>query len=82
MAFLEADYLTDIIGRVEEHELKGFIVYVPKLKRNVILSVDLHNALDDQGIESSQSIDVLKRTALEIFEELRQEGKFKEEHGL
>ncbi|HEN4337174.1 TPA: hypothetical protein U5Y85_001153 [Streptococcus agalactiae] len=69
MAYVEADYLSDVLGSVTEFETLGWIVYVPKLGKKVILSVDLYNALDEQEMLSYKSEKVIEKEALRVLQE-------------
>ncbi|MCK1226159.1 hypothetical protein [Streptococcus uberis] len=73
MAYVEADYLVDVLGSVTEFETLGWIVYIPKLGRNVILSADLYNALDEQEITSDKSNRFFKELAFECFRQYEEE---------
>ena len=68
MAYVEADYLVDVLGSVTEFETLGWIVYVPKLRKNIILSSEMYNALDEQELLSDKSKDALKQEALSILD--------------
>lgn len=68
MAYVEADYLVDVLGSVTEFETLGWIVYVPKLRKNIILSSEMYNALDEQELLSDKSRDALKQEALSILD--------------
>lgn len=79
MAYVEADYLSDVLGSVTEFETLGWIVYVPKLGRNVILSADLYNALDEQEMDSDKSKRVIGKEALMILNDFSKEWKAERE---
>ncbi|MEY8700906.1 hypothetical protein AALH12_06895 [Streptococcus ferus] len=84
MAYVEADYLSDVLGGVTEFETLGWIVYVPKLKRNIILSADLYNALDEQELASDGSKKIIEQECLKTLDNFTQEWKAEreEEKGL
>ena len=75
MAYVEADYLVDVLGSVTEFETLGWIVYVPKLRKNIILSSEMYNALDEQELLSDKSKDALKEEALSILDGFAQHWK-------
>lgn len=72
MAYVEADYLVDVLGSVTEFETLGWIVYIPKLGRNIILSPEMYNALDEQEMLSDKSKDTLNQEALSILDKFAQ----------
>lgn len=75
MAYVEADYLVDVLGSVTEFETLGLIVYIPKLERNIILSPEMYNALDEQEMLSDKSKDTLNQEALSILAKFAQHWK-------
>lgn len=79
MAYVEADYLVDVLGSVTEFETLGWIVYIPKLGRNVILSVDLYNALDEQELDSCENKKAIEQECLKIVDNFAKEWKAEQE---
>lgn len=77
MAYVKADYLVDILGSVTDFETRGFIVYIPKLGRDVILSADLYEALDRQELESYNGQKAIEKEALNILEDFIDKWKNK-----
>ena len=84
MAVVEADYLVDVLGSVTEFETLGWIVYIPRLKRNIILSPELYNALDEQELLSEKSKQAIKQEGLSILEDFAKQWKIErdKENGL
>lgn len=79
MAYVEADYLSDVLGSVTEFETLGWIVYVPKLGRKVILSADLYDALDEQEMDSGKSKKAIEQECLKILDNFAKEWKAEQE---
>lgn len=84
MAYINADYLCDVIGDVTELEVVSYVMYSERLKQNIIISSDLYNALDSQKVDSASSKRDLKNftynTALQVYQEqMEKEGR---ENGL
>lgn len=69
MAYVKADYLSEIIGDVTELEVVDYIVYSPKLDKTIILSQEIYNALNKQSLEACESEKVVSQEALRVLEE-------------
>lgn len=46
--FIKASRLTDVVGRIDELKVLSYVVYFSVLGRNIIVSQDLWNALEQQ----------------------------------
>lgn len=51
----EPQTLTDIIGKLTELEMVGYIMYSPKLKKRILLTNEMYNELDKEELELHQS---------------------------
>lgn len=84
MAYVNANYLCDVVGSVSDLEVRDYVVYSPKLGQVIILSAELYNALETQEMKSVSSVrqleNVAYKAALQIYkEQMEKEGR---ENGL
>lgn len=84
MAYINADYLCDVIGSFSDLEVRDYVIYSPNLDRLIILNAELYKALEIQEVDSVSSKSYLKNfaydTALQVYQEqMEKEGR---ENGL
>ena len=84
MAYINADYLCDVIGSFSDLEVRDYVIYSPNLDRLIILNAELYKALEIQEVDSVSSKSHLKNfaydTALQVYQE--QMEKEERENGL
>lgn len=71
----EPQTLTDIIGKLTELEMVGYIMYSPKLKKRILLTNEMYNELDKEELELHQSRYQLVMQAMDVVKDfLSEEG--------
>ena len=84
MAYMNADYLCDVLGSFSDLEIRDYVVYSPNLDRLIILNAELYKALEIQELDSVSSKrqleNVAYNAALQVYQEqMEKEGR---ENGL
>ena len=84
MAYMNADYLCDVLGSFSDLEIRDYVVYSPNLDRLIILNAELYKALEIQEVDSVSSKrqleNVAYNAALQVYQEqMEKEGR---ENGL
>ncbi|MBF0777556.1 hypothetical protein [Streptococcus cuniculi] len=69
----EAQTLTDIIGKLTELEMVGYIMYSPKLKKKILLTNEMYNELDKEELELHQSRHQAVMQAMDLVKEVLSE---------
>lgn len=79
MAYMNADYLCDVLGSFSDLEIRDYVVYSPNLDRLIILNAELYKALEIQEVDSVSSKRSLKNFAYNAALQVYQEQMEKEE---
>ena len=79
MAYINADYLCDVVGSFSDLEIRDYVVYSPNLDRLIILNAELYKALEIQEVDSVSSKSHLKNFAYNAALQVYQEQMEKEE---
>ncbi|MGT2950250.1 hypothetical protein BU202_02125 [Streptococcus cuniculi] len=77
MEYISADphTLTDIIGKLTELEMVGYIMYSPKLKKRILLTNEMYNELDKEELHLHQSRREAVMQAMDLVKEFLSEEK-------
>lgn len=79
MAYMNADYLCDVLGSFSDLEIRDYVVYSPNLDRLIILNAELYKALEIQEVDSVSSKRQLENVAYNAALQVYQEQMEKEE---
>ncbi|MGT2716412.1 hypothetical protein [Streptococcus respiraculi] len=71
----EPQTLTDIIGKLTELELVGYIMYSPKLRKRILLTNEMYNELDKEELNLHQSRYKAIMETMELVKEFLSEEK-------
>lgn len=66
----EPQTLTDIIGKLTELEMVGYIMYSPKLNKRILLTNEMYNELDKEELGLHQSRYQSVMHAMELVKEV------------
>ncbi|MTB63874.1 hypothetical protein GGG87_02520 [Streptococcus sp. zg-86] len=67
--------LTDILGKLTELEMVGYIMYSPKLQKRILLTNEMYNELDKEELGLHQSRQQTVMQAMDVVKEfLLEEG--------